>query len=273
MDSRTILVGWLRSQFAEEKSTGFARLRRVPDTHVIRFLDHFASLNEVEQTSIAAVLSEWASYPLSGTPLPQTIYEQFARATAIPGRSGGLRYTNVNLLAGLKKKHGDLVNWFQSRGIGGMALQLPELLVRDVSELVPVKPASLRRLVRTAFAQRFAATDRDMGSEIWCYDGTLGESSVRVMVRYSGRMSRPQLDYQVQVRSANQVRTLPPLCFESVLGVGFGQWDYLTTVNAERSVELLGELVESVVNFAERLPVLNGAEPGVAADGGPEQDC
>lgn len=267
-DSRTTLVGWLRSLFTEEKSTGFARLRRVPDTHVIRFLDHFASLNEAEQTSIAAVLSEWASYPLSGTPTPQIVCEQFARATAIPGRSGGLRYTNVNLLAGLQKEHGDLVNWFQRRGIGGMAMQLPELLVHDVSELVPVRPASLRRLVRTALAQRFAANDRDMGSEIWCYDGELGESSVRVIVRYSGRMSRPQLDYHVQVRAANRVKATPPLCFESVLGVGFGQWDYLTKVNAERSVELLGELVEYVVNLAERLPVLDAAEPGAAADGG-----
>lgn len=258
MDSRVILPGWLRSQFHEEKATGFARLRRIPDTHVIRFIDHFENLNEVEQTRMVSVLSEWASYPLSGTSMPQMVQEQFAQATAIQGRSGGLRYTNVSLLAGLKKEHGDLVNWFQTRGIGGMAMQLPEFLAGDVSELVPVQPAYLRNLVRTVFTQRFAVTTRDMGSEIWCYDSTLGKSSVRVMVRYSGRMSRPQLDYHVHVRSANRVKPTPPLSFESVFGVGFGQWDYLTKVNVKRSVELLGDLVEYLVHLAERLPVLNG---------------
>lgn len=267
-DSRTTLAGWLQSQFTEEKSTGFARLRRVPDTHVIRFLDHFESLNEVEQTHLASVLAEFASYPLSGTPAPQAVLETFTRATAIPGRSGGLRYTNVNLLAGLKKEHGDLLKWFQGRGISGAAMQLPELLVGDVSELVPAKPASLRRLVQTRFAQRFAAHARDMRSEIWCYDGAAGESSVRVTVRYSGRMTRPQLDYQVQVWPPNRTTATRPLCFESVFGVGHGQWDYLTKANAERCVELLGELVEYLVKLVERLLVSEGAEPGTVANGG-----
>jgi hypothetical protein len=36
--------------------------------------------------------------------------------------------------------------------------------------------------------------------------------------------------------------------------VGFGRWDYLTKENAERSVRLLGELVEYVARLPERLP-------------------
>ena len=250
-------MDWLRSQFAEEQSTGFARWRRIPDTQVIRFLDHFASLNDDEQTKLAALLAEWASYPFSGTPLPPVVQEQYTRARTIPGRAGGLRYTNVNLLAGLQKVHGDLVNWFQKQGLQGTALELPELLVGDSSELVPVRPARLRRLVQTAFAQRFSATARDLGSESWRYEGTRGETSVSVVVRYSGRMSRPQLDYQVQVRKANQARATRPFCYESLFGVGHGRWDYLTQANTERSVELLGELVEYVVTFAERLPVFD----------------
>ena len=58
-DGRAVLVGWLRNEFAEERRTGFARLKRVPDTQVIRFLDHFASLNAVEQLELTAVLADW----------------------------------------------------------------------------------------------------------------------------------------------------------------------------------------------------------------------
>ena len=75
-------------------------------------------------------------------------------------------------------------------------------------------------------------------------------------------MGRPQLQYQVEVRGKGRVITAPNLCFESILGVGFGWWDYLTQENAERSVALLGELVDYVARLPERLPEGVGAEPG-----------
>src|SRR5262245_19393834 len=172
-DSRAILVGWLRNEFAEEQRAGFERLKRVPDTQVIRFLDHFASLNPAEQSELAAVLAEWSSYRFSESPLPHSTYEQFARATAFPGRSEGLRYTGVNLLAGLDKgaSHGGLAGWSQMRGITGLAMQPPEHLLRDVGELVPVQMPTLRRLVKAEFTRLFAATATDIGSESWRYEG------------------------------------------------------------------------------------------------------
>lgn len=255
-DARAILVDWLRNEFAAEQRAGFARLKRVPDTQVIRFLDHFASLNTVQQAELATVLAEWSAYHFSGTALPHSIYEQFARATSFPDRAEGLRYTGVNLLAGLEKggSPGGLAGWFQSRGITGLALQPPEPLLSGLGDLVPAKTTTLRRLVKTVFDALFAPNARDIGSESWRYEGKLGKSALTVLIRYSGRMGRPQLDYQVQVRAEDRTLTAPNLCFESVLGVGFGRWDYLTQENAERSVRLLGELVEYVAQLPERLP-------------------
>ncbi len=43
-DVRTRVVDWLRNEFAEEQRAGFVHLLRVPDTQVVRFLDHFAGL-------------------------------------------------------------------------------------------------------------------------------------------------------------------------------------------------------------------------------------
>jgi hypothetical protein len=90
--------------------------------------------------------------------------------------------------------------------------------------------------------------------------------SLRVMIRYSGKMGRPQLECQILVRGKERGLTGPNLCFESVLGVGFGRWDYPTRDNAERSVRLPGELVQYVARLPERLPTPPGAEPGVPPD-------
>ena len=98
-------------------------------------------------------------------------------------------------------------------------------------------------------------TVREICDGFWRYEGMLAESSLKVLIRYSGRMGRPQLQYGVQVQGKGRAITAPNLCFESVLGVGFGRWDYLTQENAERSVGLLGELVEHVARLPERLPV------------------
>jgi hypothetical protein len=255
-DSAATLAAWVRTEFAEEERSGFARLKRVPDTQVIRFLDHIASLNDADRSELISVLAEWSSYHLSADRIPHATYERFVRATSYPGRAEGLRYTGVNLLAGLAKvdAHGGLAGWFQSRGVTGLAMQPPEPLLRDVADLVPAKPATLRRLVQKVFDPLFAPTIRDIGSETWWYEGTLGPSPLRVEIRYSGRMGRPQLDYQVHFRGDNRTITSPNLCFESVLGVGFGRWDYLTKANAESSVQLLGELIAYVAALPDRLP-------------------
>jgi hypothetical protein len=257
-DSHAVLVGWLRNEFAAEQRKGFPHLKRVPDTRVVRFLDHFVSLTAAEQTDFTAILVEWSSYHLSAAPLPHSVYEQFARATAFPGCVGGLRYTGVNLLAGLAKGAGPggLAGWFQARGVTGLALQPPENLAADVVELVPVKIPTLRRLVKSAFLNLFAPHATEIGDGIWRYEGSFCECSLKLLIRYSGAMGRPQLQYSVEASAKGRHIAAPDFCFESLLGAGYGRWDYLTQENAFRSVELLCELVEYVARLPERLPEL-----------------
>jgi hypothetical protein len=256
VDARATLVNWLRAEFVAEQRAGFPRLRRVPDTHVIRFLDHFASLDASKQAELAAILSDWSSYKFVQIPLPTSTYEQFTRATAFPGRTDGLRYTGVTLLAGLAQgaSHGGLDGWCEMRRITGLALQPPETLLRDRADLVPVKTPTLRNLVKSAFAKLFAPQAQEIGDGYWRYEGTLAGSSLRVLIRFAGKMGRPQLRYEVEARGKGRVIAAPNFCFESVLGAGFGTWDYLTQENAARSVELLCELVEYVARLPERLP-------------------
>jgi len=254
--SQDILIDWLRGEFAEEQISGFARLKRLPDTHVIRFLDHFANLNAVQQSELKAVLAEWSSYRLEGLAIPIPISEKFSRSTTFPGLGRGARYTGMNLLAGLSKDAGDngLEESFRQQGVVGLAMQLPENLARNYQDLVPVKIPALRQLVNQKFTSLFGPETKEVGDGIWWYTGTLANSTIRVQIRYSGRMGVPQLKYQVEVQGNGLTITAPDVCFESLLGVSFGRWDYLTQENSEQSVDLLCELVEYVARLPERIP-------------------
>lgn len=255
-DNRAGLAEWLRTEFAAEQESGFLRLKRVPDTQVIRFLDHFGSLDNAGQSELATNLVNWSMHNFLQTPPPNPFYEQFTQATAFPECARGLRYTGVNLLAGLAKETSNvsLPDFFQAQGVTGLALVPPEGLVSDIADLVPLKPASLRRLVSASLDKLFAPQVTDMGSETWRYEGVLEGCGLKLDIRFSGRMGLPQLSYNAAVRGIGRDIVVPNLCFESTLGVGFGRWDYLTAENAERSVALLVELVMWLTRLPERLP-------------------
>ncbi len=256
MDNRDRLAEWLRAEFEAEQASGFLRLKRVPDTKVIRFLDHFDSLDPAGRSSLLTILVDWASHQLAGTPPPNPAYEQFSKATSFPGRRGGYRYLDVNLLAGLakEKEHSQLLDFFRQQQVMDLALVPAEGLAHEPSDLVPVKPAALRRRVNATLQELFAPQVTDIGSETWRYQGQLEGSDLKLDIRYSGRMGRPQLSYNAEVRGLGRVLGPPGLCFESVLGVGFGHWDYLTVENAERSLALLAELTSWLARLPSRLP-------------------
>src|SRR5258706_5714901 len=57
---------FLRGEFDTEARSGFARLRRVPDTHVRHFLDYYRSLNATEQDALAEASTLWGTLRLFG---------------------------------------------------------------------------------------------------------------------------------------------------------------------------------------------------------------
>ncbi len=119
--------------------------------------------------------------------------------------------------------------------------------------MIPAKIPTLRRMVASAFARQFGAIAKDIGSEMWTYEGQVEGTPLKVLIRYSGRMMRPQLAYEVQILHTKWPWTAKFLCYESLWGAGFGYWNYLTQENAERSVNLLCELVAYVAKLPERL--------------------
>lgn len=256
MNNRERLAEWLRAEFEAEQASGFLRLKRVPDTKVIRFLDHFDGLDAAGKSSLVSILVDWSSHQLVGTPPPNPAYEQFSKATSFLGPGGGYRYQNVNLLAGLAQEmeHSELLEFFRKQQVTDLALVPAASLAREHTDLAPVKPAALRRRVNATLEKLFAPQVTDIGSETWRYQGQLEGSDLKLYIRYSGRMGRPQLSYNAEVRGMGRVIAPPCFCFESVLGVGFGHWDYLTVENVERSLDLLAELNLWLARLPPRLP-------------------
>jgi hypothetical protein len=255
-DVHAILADWLRAEFVAEQEAGFPLLTQVPDTRVIRFLDHFAGLGRDSQAALVEILVEWSSHNLLGTQ-PNPCYERYQKATAFPDHVGGLRYTDVNLLSGLAKdaNHGGLLGFFQSQGIKGLALEPPRSLVTDFADLVPVGVPALRKAVNAKLAKLFAPKLTDIGSEMWLYEGVLHNCQVKLRIQFSGRMGRPQMSYSTELRGTGCSIESPNFCFESMLGVGFGRWNYLTKENADRSLSVFIQLIERIARLPARLPL------------------
>src|SRR5439155_26665022 len=57
---------FLRGEFDTEARSGFARLSRVPDTHVRHFLDYYRSLNAPAQDALADASTLWGALRLAG---------------------------------------------------------------------------------------------------------------------------------------------------------------------------------------------------------------
>ena len=61
MLTNTDIVALLRDDFEIEASSGFPRLRRIPQTKIIQFLDYIAELNVKEQSTLLDALAQRAA--------------------------------------------------------------------------------------------------------------------------------------------------------------------------------------------------------------------
>lgn len=257
--TRDVFLEWLKAEFADQIESGFPLLTGLPNTQVVRFLDQFATLGREARDELVSVLCEWSSHNLTSEP-PNPIYERYVQVTAFPEQRGGYRYTGVPLIAALVKEQGSaaLADFLRAQCCSELAMQPSPNLVADDADLTPIGIPKLRRLVKKVFTDRFSAVVTDLGSEILRYDGEADGTRLRIEIRYSGRITRPQLDYRVEIRRGDFVVAPPKLSVESIFGLGAGGWNYLTIGNAERNVALLGERIVWLAQLPGRLGRLGG---------------
>ena len=247
------LHSFLRKEFDAEAQNGFARLRRVPDTHVRHFLDYFASLNPLSQDDLADAATLWATLRLA----PQAELEHREALGAHPawklwcdemamgcGRDPHYYYSVIDLRMCLAQAKID-------RGRLSIS-SVPKELEDYAASIRSVKAPALRKHVRAAFSSLFGAKHTNIGGGGWNYSGMLGGSQVMVWVDYGARHA--QLSYEVAVVSAEPALSLKRAGFEMALGAGFGQWDFIVEENVGDSMDLLSECVRYVSELPRRLP-------------------
>ncbi len=236
-----------------EAATGWQTLRRCPSTSATATLTFLDSLTADE--AVQFVL-ELAAFEDDGSPAETLVHWQ-ARARAHPTLARflvpedrpparGLGRVPVKVLAGVGRDSGvgGLEGWMAQSGLTGAAALPPPALAASLDELEPVPPRTLRRLVATMMQDRFGAEPvklaRDQDRFGGSVDGTLFEALLGWAT--SGGHSSHQMEYHVRRPGASGQWT----GYEALWRTA-GRWDYLTSANAARSIDHLGDVITTLV--------------------------
>jgi len=244
---------FLRGEFDTEARTSFARLRRVPDTHVRHFLDYYRSLNATDQDALADASTLWGTLELLGRRQSgcheglktNLAWERWSHEMVMGcGRDPHYYYSVPLLRACVAQSKIDRAK--------GKPSSVSRELEEYAGSIRSVKAPDLRKLVRPVLRSILSARPSKLGGGDWDYEGTINRSDVRVRIDYGGRSA--QLRYEVAVHSTEPPVTFERAGFEVALGAGHGDWDFIVEENVNDSMALLGELVTYVAELPRRLP-------------------
>lgn len=253
------VVAHLRAELASEVAAGFPRLRRVPHTEIIWFLDYFAGLAPAEQKALLDALARFSATPFFPRQAPPQHQEPerdpaFARFRAAhdrPGSRGGTRYTGVKMLSmdpSLKEIGGYHESW--KANFTDLNFQPRADLLPDLGCLKSAKAPLLRKLVKGVLQRLgFVSEKGRLGGEPK-YVGSFGTSAVTVWVDFGSYNG--QLCYGVTVANPEHPVPVSRLSYERLWGAVLG-WDYLTEENAPRSIDFFGEQILYLAQLGEQV--------------------
>lgn len=244
---------FLRGEFDAEASNGFARLKRVPDTHVRHFLDYYRSLNASDQDALAYASTLWGTLRLFG-PGPSEQHE------ALKTNLAWENWRNEMVMGRGREPHHYYSVPFLRTCVAQAKIDRakgkPSSVSKELEEYAVsirnVKAPELRKLVRPVLRSILGARPFKVGGGDWDYEGIINGSRVMVGIDYGGRSA--QLGYEVAVQSTEPLVEFKRAGFEVVLGVGHCNWDFIVEENVNDSMALLGELVTYVADLPKRLP-------------------
>ena len=250
----------LLTEFDREASTGFARLSRVPDTLVRRFLDYYRSLDTVQQAALADASVLWGTHTLAGSVIGGQTFDEFDVGPALRSNTAW-----ANWLHDMTHGNNRDPYWYSSvpmlrlyRAAATTRRKTGEppptewdrMMDEYASSVSGAKAPALRALVRDLFKQRFRGRSAKGSGGAWMYEGEVRHSRVLMSVDWGGHYA--QLRYGLTLETTTGTLRLSR-GFEGALGAGQGNWDFLTEENAAESIALLGDLIEDVAQWPARL--------------------
>jgi hypothetical protein len=248
--SRTLeFQKFCRSEFEHEAASGFLRLRRVPSTYVCQFLSYYSELTSQEKEAHVEAATLWAAVRLGGdADIPA--YESLQQNEVWK------RWVNWSTMNGWRFPSIPHLRDRERQAKIDAAHGIPSEVSQEIKTLTAsaraVNSAEMRKRVRKVLGDVFNPTVSNCGGGWWKYEGRLNGSHLSASIAYASNYH--QLHYEINVESLSAASKLERISFENVLGVGWGQWDFIIQENVDDSMHLLAEAIVYVSLIPARLP-------------------
>jgi hypothetical protein len=237
------LLAFFRSEFLNEERSGFARLKRVPDSEVVASLGWYQSLSAADRASFVDFVAHYAHHKygfLVGVPeIGLARHPFYSRWRDVNIRFPFRSNRNVMMLR-------NAVRQYKIDRHRGVASCVSEDLFRFAESVKSVNAPELRKRTRAVLNEfGFRKTD-EYGGNRCMWEG----QEFEVEVDFRSRAA--QLRYGI-IPSQFRNEAVDRLSFEVVLGMGVGWWDYIVEENVQDVFRLLEELIQYAASLPRRL--------------------
>lgn len=260
----------VRDELESEVAAGLPKLRRIPSSGIIKFLDYFGSLSIADRTALLDVLAHLGALHFFPGPLIVEAYEQIRAAspalekmrstlTAAPF-AYGLRYQDLRMSRMSLNDAESMMHMKQTRSALNFVPRddPPSELVPnpDLRQVQPAKAPLLRRLLNQSVSPLLGVKPtKRPGGEI-VYDGSIEGTPLQVRIIFSNMYG--QMHYGVTAKLVERNILAQRLTYEVFWGANPG-WDYITEENAAPSIELLGDLIHILARMMKQIASLPGS--------------
>ena len=233
------------SEIQAEVHSGFTRLARIPESHVVDKLHYYGLLGETDKRAFLDCSAYWASryYGFVAktprqNPTDHPFFMQWSQGPSWNRDFGNVK--SVPLLRAMVQQYTiDLHNRVHSH--------VTKEEFEHASSIRSIKAPELRKRVRIAL-KPFGHYETDTLNNYWC---RIGKQKFCVKADFGGRYA--QLRYCVARPEFKSVHPLSQFAFERAMGFGFGHWDYIVEENVDAVFSLFAEAVQYSFDLPDRI--------------------
>ncbi len=233
------------SEIQSEVRSGFARLVRIPESHVVEKLRYYGLLGESDKRAFLDCCAYWASaYYSFVIKLPRmslTDHPFFTKWSQ--GPSWYRDFDDVRSVPLLRS----MVQQYKM----DLHKKVPSSVTKEqferASAVRSIKAPELRKRVRGAL-KPFGRYETDTLGNYWC---RRGKQKFAVKVDFGGRHA--QLRYCIVRPEFKGVHPLSQFRFERAMGFGLGDWNYIIEENVDAVFSLFAEVVQYCFDLPDRM--------------------
>ena len=259
-------AGLVRPDLAAEMDAGFPTLSRIPNTLIVKVLDHFETLDAAERASLLDSRARLAALHFFPAPLIAKAHEElrttdpallrFQDAMKALPFAYGLRYLDLRMAKAMLRDPESRAMMAQTRAALDFTPRddLPDALVGSTPllEIETIRAPELRKLLNPMLKRLGMAPQKRPGGEL-IYEGAIGGVALRLSIIFSNLYA--QMTYGVTWSVRERGFLAQRIGYEAFWGASTA-WNYLTRENAVRSIDLLEELLVRLARLFERILAL-----------------